>query len=359
MLIAQDPTRKRQGSALTWWYSLTAPKEPPENAPLIERERARRGQLISTVMLFASILFILGTVIGIFGPNHFIAVATGMLLILTAVSSQFNRNGYTNVAGLMMPLALNAALIAVIIITPLSPSSIQIYDLLVFVEVFAASFIAPNGWLLALIALANIAFIEADITFQAHTQAFATLLATDGVSLRIRPVIIHIVITGVAWLWVRSASLALARADRAEVIANLEHIVAEQERSVAQEKRQLDESIQSIVETHINVANGNLSSRVPLSSGNVLWKVAGPLNNLLARFQHMHQDIQEARQKEQELWRTKEALTQAIYMIRSAKAGRRVPVPSRTGTAVDNLLQEIDPLMPYYDSNPSSSRPLQ
>ncbi len=96
MLIAQDPNRKKQGSALEWWYRLTSQKEPAENAPLLERERARRGRLISTVMFFASILFIMGTFIGIFGPNHFIALATGFSLVLLLISSQFNRMGYTN-----------------------------------------------------------------------------------------------------------------------------------------------------------------------------------------------------------------------------------------------------------------------
>jgi hypothetical protein len=355
LLIAQDPTRKRQGNFFSWWFRLTAPKELPDNAPLADRERARRGQLISTVLFFASILFLLGTVVGVLGPLHAIAVATGALLLLVLISSQLNRTGYTNLAGLLIPIGLNIALIVVIFSTPLSPASVQLYDLLVFVEVFAASFLTPNGWVLALFAIFNIAFIQFDITLQPHTAAFTALLATDGVATRIRPVIIHIVITGVIWLWVRSASQAIARADRAEVIANLEHIVAEQERSVAQEKRQLDESVQAIVETHISVANGNLSSRVPLSSGNVLWKIAGPLNNLLARYQHMQQELQESKRSEQELWHTKEALTQLVYFIRSAKAGRRVPPPPRTGTVADGVLQEIDSLLPHNDSSPNST----
>jgi hypothetical protein len=345
MLITQDPNRKKQRSGLAWWYRLTAPKELPENAPLAERERVRRGQLISTAMFFAAIVFVLGTFVGIFGPNHFIAVATGFSLFLVAVSSQFNRNGYTNVAGLMIPLGFNFALVAVVLSAPLTPTSIQLYDLLVFVEVFAASFLPPNGWLLAIFALGNIIFIQADITLQPHTAAFTSILATDMVAIRLRPVIIHIVVSGVIWLWVRSANQAIARADRAEVIANLEHIVAEQERAVAQEKRQLEESMQAIVDTHIQVANGNLSSRVPLSSGNVLWQVAGPLNNLLARFQHMQKDMRAMRQVEQELLRTREALSQALYLIRSAKAGRRLDAPARTGTQVDALLQEIGPFL--------------
>jgi uncharacterized coiled-coil protein SlyX len=351
MLIAQDPNVKKERSVLEWWYRLTSQKEPPENAPLLVRERARRGRLISTVMFFASVLFMMGTFIGVFGPNHFIAYATTFSLVLLAISSQFNRLGYTNVAGLIIPLGFNAALVAVVFSSPLTPTSIQLYDLLVFVEVFAASFLPSSGWLLALFAIGNIIFIEADITLQAHTAAFAAIMATDSAAIRIRPVIIHIVITGVIWLWVRSASLAIARADRAEVIAKLEHIVAEQERSVAQEKQQLDASIQTIVDTHIRVANGDLSSRVPLASGNVLWQVAGPLNNLLSRFQRMHQEVREGQRVIYELRRTREALAQALYLIRSAKAGRHLNSPTQTGTLVDTLLQEMEPLLKKNDSS--------
>lgn len=345
VLIEQDPTSRKQKSPIEWWYRLTAPQEPPETAPLAQRERARRGRLTSTVLFFAAIVLSLAIPIGIFGPNHFIALAAGAIVLLVILSSQFNRRGYTNVAGFIIPVGFNLAIISVILSTPLSPSTIQLYDILVFVEIFAASLLPPNGWVLAAFALANLIFIEADITWQHHNTIFAAMLLTDTVAIRIRPIIVHAVITGVIWLWVRSANLAIARADRAEVIANLEHMVAEQERAVAQQKWQLEHSIQIIVDTHIRVANGDLNSRVPLSSGNVLWQVAVPLNNLLARFQRMQQEVKSGQQAEYEFRRLREALMQALYAVKSSKAGRIPQALPRTSTMVDPLLQEIEPYL--------------
>lgn len=357
LLIQQNPVAQNKRTGLGWWYRLTAPKEVPDTASLAEREHSRRGRLISAVMFFALIMFILGFLIGIFGPNHFIALAVLFPIFMILIASVFNRNGKTSIAGFIIPLGLNLTLIAVTLSSPLTPSSIQLYDLLVFVEVFAVSLLPPNGWILLGFVLFNLIFIQADITLQPHTTLFATMITTDNVTVRLRPIVIHVVLTSVIWLWVRSANNALLRADRAEVIANLEHVVAEQERAVAQQKVQLDRGIQDIVDTHMRVANGDLSSRVPLSSGSVLWAVAGPLNNLLARFQRMNQEAAEARQVMQEFQRVRDALAQAIYRIKMARIGRQFEPFTRTGTIVDPLLENLDPLLQSYES-PDQRHPL-
>ena len=342
VLIEQDPQIKRRREILGWWYRLTSLNDPPDSASLAERERARRGRLASTVLFFATVVLFLALFIGILGPNHFIAVAVAFLLVLVILSSLFNRRGRTNIAGAIISLGFNVALVAVILSAPLTPSSIQIYDILIFVEIFIASLLPPNGFLLAAIALANLIFIEADITFQAHTASFAAMLATDGVAIRARPIIIHVVVTGVIWLWVWSASRAIARADRAEVIANLEHVVAEQERAEAMQKRQLDESIQQIVDTHIQVANGNLQARVPLNSGTVLWQIAGPLNTLLARFQRQRQELQEAYSVIQDYQRTRDVIAHLVDRVRGARSGKGPFHFQPTHTMLDPLLKELE-----------------
>jgi len=358
VLIEQDPQIKRRREILGWWYSLTSLSDPPEDASLAERERARRGRLASTVLFFVTIILLLALLIGIVGPNHFIAVAVSCLLLLDFISLLFNRRGHTNIAGAIISLGFNVALVAVILSSPLTPSSIQIYDILIFVEIFIASLLPPNGLLLAAIALANLIFIEADITFQAHTASFAAMLATDGIAIRIRPIIIHVVVTGVIWLWVWSASRAIARADRAEVIANLEHVVAEQERAEAMQKRQLDDSIQQIVDTHIQVANGNFQARVPLSSGTVLWQIAGPLNTLLARFQRQRQEIQEAYSVIQDYQKTRDVIARLVDMMRDARTSRRNVHFQPTHTMLDPLLRELES-SPARSDSPQSPRYLQ
>lgn len=345
-LLEEEPGARRKGKTpLDWWYHMTAPADVPETAPLAKRESVRRGRLISAVMFFAAIMFTLGFLIGLFGPNHFIAVAVLFPSLMIVIAALFNRCGKTGVAGIILPIGLNLTLIAVILSTPLTPSSIQIYDLLVFVEIFAISLLPPNGWILTAFVVFNLVFIQVDISLQRHTQEFVIMMLKDNVTVRARPIVIHVTLACILWLWVKSAHNAIARADRAEVIARLEHVVAEQEHVVALQKKLLEQGIQDIVETHMRVANGNLGSRVPLSSGSVLWPVAGPLNNLLARFQRINQEIAEAQRIMYEFQRVKNALAQGLYRIKMARSGCYPGPLVHTHTIVDPLLESMEPFL--------------
>ena len=46
----------------------------------------------------------------------------------------------------------------------------------------------------------------------------------------------------------------------------------------------------------MQVANGNLSARVPLAQEHVLWKIASALNTLLTRIQRLHQEMSQIQQ---------------------------------------------------------------
>ena len=79
--------------------------------------------------------------------------------------------------------------------------------------------------------------------------------------------------------------------------------MALQAEEAAQQKRQLDASIQKIVETHMRVANGDFSARVPLTDDNVLWQISGSLNNLLSRAQRWRQEAAQFEQARRRLER--------------------------------------------------------
>ncbi len=138
----------------------------------------------------------------------------------------------------------------------------------------------------------------------------------------------------VAFLWVRGARLALLRADRAEEIAELERHEIERQQREIEEKQQLDMGIQQILQTHVQVANGNFSARAPLGRENVLWQIAYSLNNLLARLQGYHQ-------MQDQVQRNRAAIT---YLVQAIQQAKRKGVPllvERTGTPVDALILEI------------------
>ncbi len=65
-------------------------------------------------------------------------------------------------------------------------------------------------------------------------------------------------------------------------------IVALQE-AIAQQKHELESGIQLILQTHVQAANGDFSSRAPLTQDHLLWQVAYSLNNLLGRLQRLSQ----------------------------------------------------------------------
>lgn len=68
------------------------------------------------------------------------------------------------------------------------------------------------------------------------------------------------------------------------------------ERVAAQEKRDLELGIEQLLQTHVQIANGNFAARVPLTQEHVLWKIASALNTLLARTQRLNQDMAQVQQ---------------------------------------------------------------
>lgn len=341
----------RRTGLMAWWNRLTAPPEPPPDASLAQRELARRGRLASTIVFFLIIVLFLALPIGIFGSNHAIAFLVSALLIAIMISLLFNRAGKSNITGLIVSVAINIGLIMAIRTSPggLSASVLGLFDILVFVEIFVASLL-PVNWVLGAY-LFNVAFIVFDITTQQRTASFAITMSTDFYTILVRPIILHTVVSAVLWLWVRSATQAIARADRAEVIAKLEHAIAEQEHATAEEKRQLDVSVQEIVQTHIRVSNGDFDARVPLREGTTLWTVAVSLNNLLSRFQRLRyaeQEIQKllprvrrASQIEHEYLRTKNEVAQTLQVIRESGQKKQSMQFMSSGTMLDPLAAEL------------------
>jgi HAMP domain-containing protein len=114
----------------------------------------------------------------------------------------------------------------------------------------------------------------------------------------------------------------------------LEQTISVQNRAVLEEKRQLEEAIRSIIETHTAVANGNYEARVPVNKANVLWPLAGALNNLLSRVQIWRRDSLEMAQMRM-------AVAQLIKQAGEARDTGKTMTFSRTGTMLDPLLTQL------------------
>jgi len=184
-----------------------------------------------------------------------------------------NHKRRVNAAGIIAALCFIASPTVDLLSTPggVNTSVLPIFGLLVLPLMCAVSFLPP--WWVFIVAAGNCLFTLYTLQFMPTSGELHEVLKA-GFTGVVTPIVdSQIVVSIVAFLWIRGTTQALLRADRAEEIAR-----------------------QKIVETHVRVANGDLNARVPLTQDNLLWQVSGSLNNLLARLQRSRQDASQVQQ---------------------------------------------------------------
>ncbi|GHO46922.1 hypothetical protein [Ktedonospora formicarum] len=309
---------------LQWWYRLTALPDPPANASVVAREAARKSRLLSVIvgcLLISFVAFIPGCLAL---PNPYVIVVDLGMLPFCIIALFLNRAKKPTLAGILLTVAFEAALVMVVLTSvPFDEPSLQQYELFVFGELLAVSLIAPGS--VFAVAGFNILFISWSLFFQTPKDPhFLMVLQSQFAPIWVRPVAVQFLVAGVTYLWVSGAQKAIARANQAEMIAKLEHELADQ-------KQELEAGIQQILETHVQVANGNLKARAPQTQDSVLWQIANALNNLLVRFQR-------ASQSERELQILQEAIIRSVRYVQQANAYRQKPVLHPTKTPLDQLI---------------------
>ena len=371
---SRRPARSR--GPLEWWYRLTSPADPPENASLTEREVARRGRLTSATLLIVILLLLAAYPVAFLGPNHILAFVLLIPLSIDLVALFLNRAGKITAAGYVVVLGIEVG-VGLSIIGPATSIGLTTYllaqfDLLVQAEFVAVSLLRPRSvlWLAGL----HIVLIVVGITFLPHTPEFSSMFAVNGYEVFLRPITLQIIVAVVTYLWVTGAQQAIQRADRAEEIAALEQREIERQQREIEEKRQLDLGIQQILQTHVQVANGNFSARAPLGKDNVLWQIAYSLNNLLARLQgysqmrtqlqrmqtenyNLYKALQSTSSAEHELQRTREAANRLIEALKQPRSGRIPPSSLQSGTIIDSVVMQLsNPAAPPEEKQTFPSR---
>lgn len=325
----EQDTAKHTG-LLGRWYRLTVPVEP-QNATPHDRETARVGQLSSLILLITLCFGLVLLPDTLFSINPLFLPILLVCIVINVVALVLNRQGKVMLVGVIMVIMMEMAFMAVVLSTPggLSVRGLPTFDLMALTELVAVSLLPPKS--VFPVALCNCLFTWAAITFQPRAADLAIILPRFYYNTLIQPMVLQMVVAVVTYLWVRGAIRAIARAER---VAALERVMAEQDRTIAEQKQQLDLGIQQILQTHIQVANGDFSVRAPLARENVLWQVAHNLNNLLAR-------LQRATQSEYDLQRTKMEVGHLLEAVRSAKIKRRPIQATKSGTCLDPLAQEL------------------
>jgi hypothetical protein len=130
---------------------------------------------------------------------------------------------------------------------------------------------------------------------------------------------------------------SLQRGRRGEEIVSLQQELALHVRTQVQQKQQLEEGFQKIAETHARISNGDLSVRMNLSEGHMLWNVAGSLNNLLNRMQRMKGDADMLIATRQAAYQVSNVLHQAV----TTGTINNMHLPT-TGTPLDPVIIELN-----------------
>lgn len=326
-----EPTQGADWAPLAWWLRLTAPATPPASARFEDREWARRGRLVS-VMLLAFLAIEVGAlwlyvVVDDDHPAMQVTLAIALGIALTA--ALLNRMGEAPWAGVLMVALADlpaAGIPATTFGSQLDVLHLGALYLLAGSELVAASVLAPAT--VFFVAAVNSAIIIGLLDFMPHTPALEAVLASNnGPQAYAGPIAMQLIVALVSFLWARSALMALRRADRAEELAALE-------RREIERTREVEEGVQQLLAIHVRMANGDFNARVPPMRNASLWRIGVSLNNLIARFARLAQVDHLLSQTRTEAHRLAEALL-------AQRMGLRPVLPPPSGTPLDEVLAAL------------------
>lgn len=314
---------------LGWWYQQTAPREQP-GASFAERELVRRGRLASTLLLGFLITGMLQLPFVYKGPQTLLMLLPAFLGM--GIQIWLNRIGQVNVVGVLMVLISYSVLAGLLTGGKLLDElSLPVFDMLVVPELMAVTLLPSIS--IFPVAIINSIIILGLATVQPHTAELGAVLTTpDGRAVLTRAIALQFIVAIVAYLWVRSAVLAIKRADQAEVIAALE-------RREAERTRELEEGARQLLDVLVRLANGDFTSRVPLLANALLWRVGTAINTLIGRLERTTQGNVLLQHFEEDANR----LAQAIYALRP---GDRDIWITPHGTPLDRVLDALRETLP-------------
>lgn len=314
-----------------WWLRVasSSPQNPQRTAA--EREIARRSDLVAWLTLGLLGGAVLLTPITFGDLNASLALAGFAVSLLVAIV--LNRAGMVHTAGVLLVICIDGALLGYMLTSPLGLTMGQLpnYDAFAVGVVVAAS-ILPRGSAFV-VALLNSIVIVADYLWQPHNAnigvdaALYTSVMQQTVSFLSRPIALQFIFAVVAYLWVRGVDKATSRADRAEEVAELER--RELDRTIA-----LEEGVRYLHQTLMQWINGDYRSRMPPMPVDALQRLSDDLN---AFMQHVGPQLQ----GNFHYRRTQEEARRLADALQAQAQGRRVTMPSPSGTPVDMVIESL------------------
>jgi hypothetical protein len=289
----QEPTV--WSASLAWWYRLAAPPEPLMGANFSQRERVRHGrQAAITVPIFIFFMLTLTPqVLSTHDPLQMIVLVAGLMLCCLILV--LNRKGFVRTAGVLALLLLYTGGTYTLFSAPggITLSNTYTLDFTIIPDLLALAFFSANS--LLLVVSLNAFQVWFVMTYAHHDAAIGHLLRTAPGDIYVHIYVFQFITAIALYIWARNTEAALKRADRAEEIIAFERRESERRELELEQRRELDAGIQHILQTHVAVANGDLTVRAPLHQDHALWQVAAALNNLISRLQSLSLSERELR----------------------------------------------------------------
>lgn len=329
-----SPASRNAGHAkrglLDSWYRLAAQPEVA-TASFRERELTRKMRSSSIAILTILILFILFLPGCFVFQNRLVLYPEFAMMPICLIALIINKNRHPILAGALVLFSFELALIFVCLTTrPFDGWDVQLYELFVLSEVMALTLVSPRGMII--VGACNVVFIILDVIFQPyHSPELTRDLQTQFAAIVIMPVSIQIMVAVVVGWYAGNQRKTVQQANRAEMLAQLEHHQLEQSKKVEQEKLALQQHIEQIVSAHAQTMNTHTVAKIPLESFPPLfWPLINVFNSQQARLKRSW-DI------EVELQRLQQAIMQSSE---NAMSGR-VNFNQSTGTQLDLLLSAL------------------
>lgn len=325
-------------AALNWRESAETALRVSQDLSLAVRERTRRKEVISMVLLVIVVFQLVDLPGALVTHNNmdFLSIVIG--LTLCGIALVMNRVGQLTIVALLLIAVVDLGCGMMLFSMPmgLDVTDLPVFDILLISELIAVSLLPPLS--VFVVAACNLLFIGIVIMVRPHAPEFAMLLNSNmAYDTLAQPVSLQIVVAVVSYIWVRSALKAIKRADRAEEIAELRRRETEWKQREVEQKQQLEMGIEELSSALINVANGRRMARVQLGEDHMLWRLATSLNFLFVRLGRAAQAEEENKRLRMELARMSEALHAARRANEHAlrqEPGQTDPLQQRQAAAV-------------------------
>jgi cell division protein FtsB len=329
-------------------HTLQQEVELMKHTSVALREQARRKQIVSAVLLVI-VIFQFAELPGALLMHTAMDIGTVVLgLALCAVAALFNQFGKVTIVTVLLIAVIDLGCGLMLLTSPmgLNVSDLPVFDVLLVSELIAVSLLPAIS--VFPVALGNMLFTIVVLMFAPRTMELNMVLNSNmAYNTILQPLGLQLIVAVVSYIWVRSALRALARADRAEEISQLQRREAELLRREAEFNHSLTQGSEHLLQVLVRAANGDQGVRSALTQDHPLWRIGNALNVLLTRVGRMAN-------AEQEIKRLRMTIAQLTERVFDRERGHRPTQPP--ARPVTPLSQPVTP--PAMPSSPNA-RPIR